>query len=118
RTDRQPPGAAGVQPDAPPGAATGSDLQPVSRAIPPRHGRVRSRTERATRAITVACDGVALGAQELSHDWRRTIPSPVLVTVGVGSASREGRGPRWQEEGAENDAGPVSTPRRKYHHRR
>ena len=45
-------------------------------------------------------------------------PSSVVVTKCPGSVIRDGRGPRWQEEGAENDAGPVPTPRRKYHHRR
>ena len=50
--------------------------------------------------------------------WLFTIPSPVVVTESPGNVIGDGHGPRWQEEGAENDAGPVPTPRRKYHHRR
>ena len=50
--------------------------------------------------------------------WLCTIPSSVVVTESPGNVIGDGHGPRWQEEGAENDAGPVPTPRRKYHHRR
>ena len=52
----------------------------------------------------------ALAEQHESY-WQRTIPSSAVVTKCPGNVIRDGRGPRWQEEGAEYDAGSVPSPR-------
>ena len=70
-----------------------------------------------SRAGPVACNGLTRFATTKCI-WLLTIPSSVVVTESPGNVIGDGHGPGWQEEGAENDAGPVPTPRRKYHHRR